>query len=218
MEFLRTSFNGDPNVGLYGFATDTYCFIGANADPKAIKETLKVPVHHIPLLNIDFSGIFVTGNSRGIVIPKAVRDYDMPRLKAVFGKDILVLKTDYSALGNLILMNDKGIVISPIIKKHRGELKQFFGVPCEISTIAKQKMTGSLALATNKGCLLHPRVRKEEMKLIEETLSVKSEIGTVNFGSPYPGSGIIANSHGCVVGENSSGPELGRIAEALGFV
>ena len=27
-KFSKAKFNGDPNIGLYGFATDSYCLLG----------------------------------------------------------------------------------------------------------------------------------------------------------------------------------------------
>jgi translation initiation factor 6 len=39
--------------------------------------------------------------------------------------------------------------------------------------------------------------------------------GTVNFGLPLVGAGIVANSNGAVCGRQSTGVELGRMEEAL---
>ena len=65
---------------------------------------------------------------------------------------------------------------------------------------------------------MHPEVTEEEADVIEKTLDVSLELGTVNFGSPYPGSGVIANSSGFIASRACSGTELGRISEALDFV
>ena len=43
-------------------------------------------------------------------------------------------------------------------------------------------------------------------------------IGTVNHGSPVIGSGLIANSKGAIIGNQTTGIEMGRIEEALGFL
>lgn len=213
--FMRTSFGGDQNIGLYGFATDKYCFLGMPC--KKIKPVLDVPVYTCTILNTYFSGIFVTGNSHGIIISTAVKDYDIHRLRLHFD-NILVLRTNYTALGNLVLMNDNGIILSSFLKKHKGEVKEFFGINCEIATIARQRLVGSVGKTTNRGCLLHPKVRQQEKNMIEDVLGVQADIGTVNFGSPYPSSGIIANTNGAVVSERTSGPELGRITEVFGFI
>jgi translation initiation factor 6 len=215
MYFIKMNFRGDTNLGLYGFATDRYCLTGFGN--KKMKSVLHVPVYTCNLLNMDMVGLFVAGNSRGIVINDVIEEYNMKTLKHYFDS-ILVLKTRYTAIGNLVLMNDNGAVISPLIRSQRKSIEEFFGMPCVVSTIAKQKIVGNLGIATNKGCLLHPKVRKNEKELIEQVLGVKSDIGTVNFGSMYPGAGLIANSSGFVSSEHTSGPELGRITEALGFL
>ncbi|OYV09323.1 MAG: translation initiation factor 6 [Methanosaeta sp. NSP1] len=44
------------------------------------------------------------------------------------------------------------------------------------------------------------------------------DVGTVNMGSPLVGSGLLANSKGYLAGFETSGPELGRIEDALGFL
>ncbi|MCX6815850.1 MAG: translation initiation factor IF-6 [Candidatus Aenigmarchaeota archaeon] len=214
-EILRTNFNGDPNLGLYGFATDKYCLLGLQMGK--VGKALGVPMHMCKILNMDMAGLFVAGNSQGIIISDYVNDYNSMQLKQLFDK-ILVLNTNYTALGNLIMMNDHGVIISPFIKKFRKTISNFFNLPCEAATISKQKIVGNLGFATNKGCLLHPKVKKSEMEIIERVLSVKSDIGTVTFGSSYPGAGLIANSNGFVVSDRTSGPELGRITEALGFI
>jgi len=40
----------------------------------------------------------------------------------------------------------------------------------------------------------------------------------VNFGQDMVGAGLVANSRGYVVGEDTTGFELGIVEQALGFV
>lgn len=218
--YTHLNFHGDPNIGLYGFATERFCLLGPDGQTaKKLAEMLKVPVHNMHLLHLDLIRILITGNSHGVVAPNILFDRDIEMLKHALGHHrvpLLVLDTE-RAVGNLMLVNDKGIVIPPVLKKFKLELEKFFGLPCNVTTIAKLSPLGSLGIATNKGCLVHPQVKDEEAELIEKTLGVPLDVGTVNFGSPYPGSGIIANSHGFAAGTPTSGPELSRIAEALGF-
>ncbi len=211
---LRTNFDGDPNLGLYGFATDKYCVVGANLARKKLEQELKVDAHFFTAFNTGLLGIFAAGNSSGIVLPDFMDEQEREHIKP----EALFLKTRYTALGNLILMNDNGIILSPLLKKEKAAVEKFFGLRCEMTKIANTVVVGNAGIATNMGCLVHPKIRKNEMKLIQEVLGVEADIGTVNFGSPYPGSGVIANSRGFVASEESSGPELGRINEALGFL
>jgi translation initiation factor 6 len=218
--YTALDFHGDPNIGLYGFATDRYCLLGPESEKAGkLAEILKVPVHRASILHLDLIRILVTGNAHGAVAPNILFERDIAALEHALAHhkaQLLVLDTE-RALGNLMLLNDKGIVIPPVLRRFRSELERFFGLECAVTTIAKLSPLGSLGIATNRGCLAHPQIADEEAKIVERALGVPLDVGTVNFGSPYPGSGIIANSHGFAAGSSCSGPELGRIAEALGF-
>jgi translation initiation factor 6 len=215
VNMLRMNFEGDPNLGLYGFATDKYCVVGTASAAKKIENELKTDTRFCTVFNTGLVGIFCTGNSSGIAVPSLIEKYEKAHFEGI---DALFLKSRFTALGNLILMNDNGILVSPLLRKEKRRIGEFFGKRCEIAKIAGSPIIGNMGIATNRGCLLHPKVRKHEAALIEEVLGVKNDIGTVNFGSSYPGSGVIANSFGFVASEKSSGPELGRITEALGFL
>jgi len=182
-----------------------------------MQNALDVRHVHTMMLNTEFAGIFCNGNSNGIVVAKIMEEHELPEIRKVIDK-ILVLKTDFSAVGNLILMNDNGIIVSPLIKSHIPAIKKFFSLPCEAMTIARSHIVGSIGIATNKGCLVHPRTTDAEKSTIKDVLGVDADIGTVNFGSPFPRTGIVANSNGFIASEESSGPELGRIVEALGLL
>jgi translation initiation factor 6 len=47
---------------------------------------------------------------------------------------------------------------------------------------------------------------------------VPADIGTINYGGPLVGSGLVANASGYVAGQQTTGPELGRIEDALGYI
>lgn len=213
-----TSVNDDMNLGLYGFASDEYCLMPRTKDSKKIEKTLGVKIKTATILGTNLLGIFAKGNSFGIVVAREVKNYDdLSGLSRSF-ENILFIDTDYTAIGNLLLMNDNGIIASPMLRNNVKQLEAFFGIPCKTSAVAGMRIVGNLGIATNNGCLLHPKAREREISLIENILKVECDIGTVNFGSPYPGAGIIANSHGFLVNKATSGPELGRITESLGFL
>jgi translation initiation factor 6 len=216
--FIKTDFRGDTNIGLYGFATDKYCFIGIH-DKKIhhkIKNILKVKVVASTIFNTEFVSIFCAGTSDKIILPEITQEYELDELSKKF--DVLVVKTRETALGNLVVMNDSGIILSPILKNFKKEIEGFFGLRSVTMRIAGTNVIGKAAVATNKGCLLHSRAAKNEIKKVEDALGVRADIGTVSYGSSFVGSGLIANSHGFVASSTTSGPELGRITEALGFL
>jgi translation initiation factor 6 len=85
-------------------------------------------------------------------------------------------------------------------------------------TIAGIKNVGMAGVVTNKGLLVHPRVTSSEREILEKIFDLPVSIGTTNFGTQMLGSGILANSNGYLAGSETTGHELGRIEEALGFI
>ena len=91
-------------------------------------------------------------------------------------------------------------------------------VPVEIYQFADSKIVGSASIVTNKGALLHRDTLSNELEHVEEFFKVEGNIGTVCKGMPLVGACGIANSNGVMVGEHTTGPEMARIEEALGFL
>ena len=216
-KFLRINFSGDPNIGMYGFATDKYCFIGANIQQnvlKRVKEALKTEVITSTISGTELVGLFAMGNSNGIIVPRIIEDYEMKRLKE-FGLNVKVIKSNETALGNLILCNDKGCLLSFSLRKFQREISDTLGCEVEIGKIANLDIVGSCGVATNVGCLCHREAKEEELKRIEEILKVRVDVGSVSYGTPYIRSGVIVNSNGVIISEPTTGAEIGRIEEVF---
>ena len=215
--FARMDFNSDPNIGMFGFATDSYCFLGVELSPKTLEklqQVLQVEVKTAQIFGTELIGLFCSGNENGIVLTKMAEDEEVEAIKKLFPKlNILVIPTDVTATGNMILCNGSGAIISPLLEKHKDKKADCLGVPVEIGTVAGLDVVGSAAIATQRGCLCHREATDEEVALIEKALKVKTDVGTVGSGNPYIKSGILVNSNGVLVSEDSTGPELGRVGE-----
>jgi len=225
MKILQTNFFGDHNIGIYGKACDRFCVLSSlipENSKKKIEELLKVKVYPVTVARTDLVGIFCCLNSNGIVLPKILAEKEFEIFKEIkkeFGVNIGIIKSRFTALGNLILCNDKGAIISKVFtKKEKKEIEDLLGVNSEFLSIGKIKTLGSCGIATNKGCLIHRDAKEEEIKIVEEVLKVKTDIGTANFGSPFVGSCGFANSNGAVIGESTTGPEFVRISETLSLI
>ena len=136
MAIDKLSFSNDPNIGLYSFATDEYCLVGniMNKEVEILEKNLNVKVIQSKISQTSLPGIFCSGNSNGIIVPEIITDRELEALKRQ--KNVLVLKGNNTALGNLILANDKGCLISEKLKSKKNEIKDFLGVRTEISTIS----------------------------------------------------------------------------------
>ncbi len=217
MSILISGFHGDSNIGLYGFATEQFVLLGHIPEDLVakIKNCLDVKPIISTVAGTNLAGIFCAGNSNGIVVPEIAYKHEIKNIE--MHTQVLVLKGKYTALGNLILVNDNGCIISEKLKKHKDDLEDFFKVKVEISKIAGLDLVGSLAVANNNGCVCHKEIKSKEKEIAESVLKVKADRATVNFGSSFVKSGVITNSGGFVIGNQTSGPEIERIAEILGL-
>jgi translation initiation factor 6 len=225
MKVLLTNFHGDHNLGLFGKASDKFCILGnfvSERNKEQTEDVLKVKTVRITVANTDLVGVFSCINSNGILLPKiaTVREIELLKnMKRELDINLEILNSKFTALGNLILCNDRGAVVSRnFSKKDKKRIGDCLGVESEFSTIAKMDVVGSCGVATNKGCIVHRDASEEEVKKIEEILKVQIDIGTANFGSPFVGSCAIANSNGAVVGESTTGPEINRIMGVLELI
>jgi translation initiation factor 6 len=218
MKFATLNFQNNPHLGIFTFATDNFCLTNKEMREKDVilfQKVLKIPVYRISVLGTSLIGMFIGGNSKGVIISDRLQEEEIEEIKKY--TKVFVIETKHTAIGNLILANDKGCIISKEIESFRKDIANFLGVETKIGTIASMELVGSLAVANSNGCLTTKWIKSKEKDLIEKTLEVKVSCGSVNFGSQWIRSGLVANSNGFLAGEETTGIELGIIAEALGF-
>jgi translation initiation factor 6 len=215
----RMSFNGSPNIGVFVANTETLAIVPpeiSQRDVEIIKQELKVEIIRTTIDESSVVGSLVAGNSNGLIISQYALDSEISKLEK-FTK-VAKLPEKMTAAGNLILANDYAAIVHPqLSKKAIDVINRTLKVKAVKGTIAGLKTVGAAGAATNRGLLVHPNVTEEEIKLLEKVFELPVDIGTVNLGSPLIGTALIANSKGYLAGSLTSGFELGRIEEALGF-
>jgi translation initiation factor 6 len=132
---------------------------------------------------------------------------------------VVRLSSRETAFGNLVLANDHGGVHDPELSHSVVKtLADVLGVELVPSLIADLPYVGALAVANNKGIVVHPLVKEDEQAVIEDALKVPASAGTTNGGVPIVNSGMLANDRAALVGSSSTGPELVIIGQALDLV
>jgi translation initiation factor 6 len=58
----------------------------------------------------------------------------------------------------------------------------------------------------------------DEKKILEDVFKVPVDVGTINCGIPYVGTGLLCNVHAAVAGSMTTGPEMFIIGNALDVV
>ena len=214
-------FNENPNVGVFCRANDHVVFVRKGLlkrIKKKISQTLDAEIVELNIADATIVGSLMAFNSKGAIVTNFV-DSKTVKIVADQGLDVCVIADKYNAAGNDVLVNDKGALVHPdIMDTSLEEIEKTLGVPVYHGTIGSLKTVGMAAVVTNKGLLCHPKVSDDEKRLLKKVFDVDVMIGTVNHGSPVIGSGLVANSMGAIIGNLTTGIEMGRIEEALGFI
>ena len=222
MTVYLSSIVGSASIGVYSLATENIVLIPRIVPQQKAQEFadwLNVKLAYTFINGSVLAGSLVCANSTGMLVSNGIREEELAALKLVFEGNITVMDSKKTAYGNLILASDKGAVVDPRFKE--AEIKKIskaLGVEAVPSEIAGLPYVGSLAVATNKGILAHPLLKDEERKTLETIFKVPIDVGTINCGVPYVGTGLIANSRAAVAGSMTTGPEMFIIGNALDVV
>lgn len=216
----RIKIAGSSLLGVFARCTEKVVIVPqevGEADRLALEDGLKVEAVRALAGIGSVLGSLVAANSNGFVVTHHAGNEVLKALRE-YGR-VARLPARINAAGNVILVNDSAALVHPGLSSRACEaVEQTLGVKVEKGTIGGLKTVGMAGVATNKGLLLHPRVSEEEIAVLERLFELPVDVGTVNLGSPLVGSGVLANSRGYFAGEDTSGPELGRIEDALGFL
>jgi translation initiation factor 6 len=215
------SYRRNPNIGVIGRANDQLALLPAECPrsfEKLVSEVLEVEVVKTNICGTSLLGTMIAMNNNGIIVPTHAYSEEVEKMQRD-DVNVGVIKDRYTALGNLVLLNDKGAVAAEGFSKR--SIKQMEDVlGCEVvrGTIAGFRIVGSAGIATNKGALVHPLASDEELKWLEEILKVNVDVGTVNRGAGFVRTGIIVNSRDVLIGDQTTGPEITRIEDSLGLL
>lgn len=212
--------DGNPFIGVFCRANEDILLHPPNIGKKNIRSmtaALDVGPVDITIGGSTLVGSLLAFNSAGAIVSNFLEKDEAKAL----GRDMNIVKAPVrlNACGNNILCNDRAALVNPgYSTKFVKRIADCLGVEVERATIAGMNTVGSAAVAVNKGILCHPKATTEDLTLLRDLFKVNVQIGTANYGSAMVGACMIANTKGAVVGRPSTGIELGRIEDALGFL
>jgi translation initiation factor 6 len=214
--------HGNPNVGVYIFANNKVALVPptlTEKDKRKVEEVLGVEAIETRIADMIIDGVMVAGNDRGLLLPRIVKPEEYDELRsALSGKmRVEVLEIRQTALGNLIAANSRAALVSPLVTRSVLEfIKEVLGVEVVTqSPLADITTVGSMLVVTDKGGVVHPGVSEEELRFLSNLFGVEFTPATVNFGLYFVKAGLVANNRGAIVGDETTGPELMRIQQAL---
>ena len=222
MAIYLSSLVGSASIGVYSLATDRMVIVPKWVSPRKAErfgKWLRVELVHATIGKSVLVGVLACANSNGILLPHYVTEEEVETIKSVFEGNVTIMETKKTAYGNMILANDRGAIVDPQLKSSETKkISEALGVEAIPGEIAGLPYVGSLAVATNKGVLTHPLLKDSERELLEEVLRVPVDVGTINCGIPYVGTGLIGNNRAMVAGLLTTGPEMFIIGNALDVV
>ena len=211
---------GSTVLGIFATVTENVAFVPEgvpDAVAQQIEDVLQVRIVPVSLAGSSIVGSLLCGNCTGFVVSKYAHPSEIEELRE-FG-DVQPFPSLMNACGNIILANDTAAIVHPLLSDRAvAVIRETMQVDVQRSTIAGLETVGMAGIATNKGVLVHPKVSDAEIAILEDAFGLPVDIGTVNFGSPLIGAGLLANSSGYLAGADTTGHELGRIEDALGFI
>ncbi|MFC6752233.1 translation initiation factor IF-6 [Halorubrum tibetense] len=219
---LRATFTGSSYVGVFARVVDDLLLVRPDVDDDlaaSLGDELDADVLATTVGGSNTVGSLVAGNENGVLVSERATERERERIAAAADREVRALPGRINAAGNVVLANDYGAYVHPDLPREAiTTIKETLSVPVERGDLADVRTVGTAAVANDTGVLCHPKSREAELQAIEEALDVRADLGTINYGAPLVGSGLVANDDGYVVGEDTTGPELGRIEETLGFI
>ena len=219
MDIIKYDVYSGPNIGIFTNVNDKFVFVpNGYAETKAENLAKYLHTEYImtPVANTRLLGVLMVLNNHGILLPRTSSPEEITNLQKSTGLNVKILDTKYNALGNLISVNDKGGVISPLIEKSfTKEIEDVLDIEIIQKMVAGYDQVGAVMDANNLGAVIHPETDEEDIKNFSNILGVNVEPATINGGIPFVSSGILANSNAVVVGNLTSGPEIMMLTRAF---
>jgi len=207
------------NIGIFTSVNDKFLFVPngfAKTKAENLAHYLQTEYLMTPVANTRLLGVLMVLNNHGILLPGTSSPEEIANLRKCTDLNVKILDTKHNALGNLICVNDKGGVISPIIEKeYIKEIEDTLDIEVIQKRIAGFHQVGAVMKANNLGGIIHPEADEEDIKNFSNVLGVNIEPATINGGIPFVSSGILANSNAVVVGNLTSGPEIMTLTRAF---
>ena len=185
----------------------------------AISEALGTKFEVITIGGSSVLGTLIAMNNKGVLVSKLITSLELEKLEeitATLALNLGVLSERSNAIGNNFLLNDSGGFCNErLSKQSKVEAEKIFEIAITSQSINGMDTLGMIGSVNTKGGLCHPEISDNEKEVMEKVLKVPVMEGTVNFGMPLVGAGVISSSKGAICGRQSTGVELGRVEEAL---
>lgn len=208
-----------PNIGIFLRTNDSFLLAPkgiASTKSSKLAEELKVTPCFVSIEGTRLIGPLAVMNNNGVILSRLAEDYEIKEIASQTRLPVAKFSSKFTAVGNLVAANDRGAVVSPILEPEAvAQVRDFLGVEVHKTVIEEYVQVGALIVATNNGAAVYPKLSEHEVQEVGRVLGVEAYPTSINGGTPFLSSGIVANSQNAVVGNLTTGPELIFLTKAL---
>lgn len=208
-----------PNIGIFLKGNDKALLVPKGLAPtkcEKLSKALEVPLYQSSIAGSRLLGPLASMNGNGILLSRMAEQDEIRAIAADTGLSVARLESKYTAVGNLVVANDRHALVSPILEpKAVSQVRDVLTTEVERMSVREYNQVGALIVATNNGAAVYPELNEDEVARIGEFLGVDAYPTPVNSGVPFVASGLVANSKNAIVGNQTTGPELVFITRAL---
>jgi len=211
---IRTKYENSSEIGVFAKLTNSYCILPSNFDyHKVFTNELadRIPVVHSMIASVRVIGRMCVGNKKGLLLPNTTTDQELLHLRNSLPDSVVVQRVEerLSALGNVVSCNDYVALVHPDLDKETEEIiADTLGVEVFRQTVGGNVMVGTYSVFTNKGGVVPPSTSVEELNELSSLLQVPLVAASVNRGSSWLGSGVVANDWACFCGVDTTATEM----------
>ncbi|MBU0636420.1 translation initiation factor IF-6 [Candidatus Micrarchaeota archaeon] len=217
MKIQKLTIKGSPFIGVFARTTETISLVPhglSSKEKKTLQQILETEIIPCSLANSSLIGILAIGNQKGFLVPSIIEPRELEFLQER-GIKISALN-GVEAIGNLVSVNDCHGLCSPALSSQTiQKIEKNLEIKLTKTRIAESDLVGAACVLSGKGFVCNANANKTEVLKIQKSTRLKGNLTSANFGDPFIGNSILANSKGAVVGLHSTPHEIMAIEEAL---
>lgn len=219
MKTAKATIGNNSYIGAFAVATDSFVLItdaSTHTERAILEDNLGVKSIGMTIDGSGLVGVYVVGNSKGILLPEMAGKNEISKLKSALPDvEISIIQTSLNALKNNILANDKvAFVNNEYSKRETDKIGDVLGVEVVKRQIGLYDTIGANNILTNRGAVLNNTASDDDLSFMKSRIPRVSQ-STANLGSSSIGLCALANSNGLVVGNQTTGFEIVRITEGI---
>lgn len=211
----------NPNIGLFLYSNDKFAIAGNNFTEKQIKEiekNLDVPAYQTTILGTDLIGVFTAGNNEKLIIPE-IYDYEKSVFEEISQKheiEVIEVNDKVNTFGNSLLLTNDNVIIGKEVNK---ALKEKIEKKTKMKTMLMENSeysgAGTVLIHANDKLFASQALNENDVKEFAEQIV---GVGSINSGSNFISSGVVANKNGIIMGSSSSTVEIQNLVESLDYL